>query len=70
MTSPARSPIDLADPNHYADGIPHALIAQLRQVNSEVLAVAAELASGTIETVLARSDLELGIEALMRGLRP
>ena len=47
-----------------------ALIAQLRQVNSEVLAVAAELADGTIETVLARSDLELGIEALMRGLRP
>ena len=44
-----------------------ALIAQLRQVNSEVLAVAAELASGTIETVLAKSDLELGIEALMRG---
>ena len=47
-----------------------ALIAQLRQVNSEVLAVAAELAHGTIETVLARSDLELGIEALMRGMRP
>ena len=47
-----------------------ALIAQLRQVNSEVLAVAAELASGTIETVLAKSDLELGIEALTRGLRP
>ena len=47
-----------------------ALIAQLRQVNNEVLAVAAELASGTIETVLAKSDLELGIEALMRGLRP
>ena len=34
-----------------------------------MLAVAAELAS-TIETVLAKSDLELGIEALMRGLRP
>ncbi len=32
--------------------------------------VAAELAGGTIETVLAKSDLELGIEALMRGLRP
>lgn len=31
---------------------------------------AAELAGGTIETVLAKSDLELGIEALMRGLRP
>ena len=37
-----------------------ALIAQLRQVNSEVLAVAAELADGTIETVLSKSDLELG----------
>jgi hypothetical protein len=47
-----------------------ALIAELRQVNSEVLAVAAELAHGTIETVLAKSDLELGIEALMRGPRP
>ena len=47
-----------------------ALIAELRQVNSEVLAVAAELAHGTIETVLAKSDLELGIEALMRGMRP
>ena len=33
MTSPARSPIDLADPNHYADGIPHALIAQLRRTS-------------------------------------
>jgi hypothetical protein len=32
--------------------------------------VAAELAGGTIETVLAKSDLELGIETLMRGLRP
>jgi hypothetical protein len=47
-----------------------ALIAELRQVNSEVLAVAAELAHGTIETALAKSDLELGIEALMRGTRP
>ena len=33
MTSPARSPIDLADPDHYADGIPHALIAQLRRTS-------------------------------------
>ena len=47
-----------------------ALIAQLREINSEVLAVAAELAGGTIETVLAKSDLELGIEALMRGMQP
>jgi hypothetical protein len=35
-----------------------------------VLAVAAELAHGTVETVLARSGLELGIEVLMRGMRP
>jgi len=47
------------------------LIAQLRQLNSDVLAAAAELARGTIETVLAKSDLELGIEAprARRGLR-
>lgn len=44
------------------------LIAQLRQVNSDVLAVAAELSHGTIETVLAKSDLQLGIEALLRRL--
>ena len=42
------------------------LIAELRQVNSEVLAVAAELSHGTIETVLAKSDLQLGMEALLR----
>ena len=46
------------------------LIAQLRQVNAEVLAVADELSRGTIDTVLAKSDLELGIEALMRGMQP
>ena len=33
MTSPTRSPIDLADPDHYADGIPHALLAQLRRTS-------------------------------------
>ncbi len=43
-----------------------ALIAELRQVNSEVLAVADELSHGTIETVLAKSDLELGMEALLQ----
>ena len=46
------------------------LIAQLRRVNAEVLAVADELSRGTIDTVLAKSDLELGIEALMRGMQP
>ena len=42
------------------------LIAQLRQVNSDVLAVAAGLSHGTVETVLAKSDLQLGMEALLR----
>jgi hypothetical protein len=44
-----------------------ALIAQLRQVNSEVLAAADQLTRTTIEAVLAKSDLELGLEALLRG---
>ena len=35
-----------------------------------MLAVAAELAHSTIETVLAKSDLEPGVEALMRGMHP
>jgi hypothetical protein len=51
---------------HAGIGVYETLIAQLRQVNSDVLAAAAELARGTIETVLAKSDLELGIEALLR----
>jgi hypothetical protein len=42
------------------------LIAQLRQVNSDVLAVDAGLSHGTVETVLAKSDLLLGLEALLR----
>jgi hypothetical protein len=44
-----------------------AALAQLRQVNSDVLAAADQLARITIEAVLARSDLELGLEALLRG---
>lgn len=47
-----------------------AAIGQLRQLNSEVLAVAEELSHGTIETVLAKSDLELGIETLAGWLPP
>ncbi|HXZ74603.1 MAG TPA: hypothetical protein VEH31_27560 [Streptosporangiaceae bacterium] len=52
-------------------GVPayEALIAPLREVNSGV-AAAGLAADGTIETVLARSGLEPGIEALLRGLRP
>jgi hypothetical protein len=44
-----------------------AAVARLRQVNSDVLAAADQLARTTIEAVLARSDLELGLEALLRG---
>jgi hypothetical protein len=47
-----------------------AAIGQLRQLSSEVLAVAEELSHGTIETVLAKSDLELGIETLAGWLPP
>jgi hypothetical protein len=61
---------DLTGTQRAALAVYEALIAQLRQVNAEVLAVADELSRGTIDTVLAKSDLELGIEALMRGLQP
>ena len=44
-----------------------AALAQLRQVNSDVLAAADQLTRTTIEAVLAKSDLELGLEALLRG---
>jgi len=39
---------------------------RLRAVLEDILQLAAELKQGTIERVLAKSDLELGIEALMR----
>lgn len=42
------------------------LIAQLRQVKGGVLAVTAGLSHGAVETVLAKSDLQLGMEALLR----
>ena len=61
---------DLTETQRAALAVYEALIAQLRQVNAEVLAVADELSRGTIDTVFAKSDLELGIEALMRGLQP
>jgi hypothetical protein len=41
-------------------------IERLRVVLSAILALAEELQQGTIERVLAKSDLELGIEALLR----
>jgi signal transduction histidine kinase len=39
---------------------------RLRAVLEDILKLAAELKQGTIERVLAKSDLELGIEALMQ----
>lgn len=42
-------------------------LERLRAVLGAILALAEELNQGTIERVLAKSDLELGIEALMRG---
>ena len=41
-------------------------IERLRAVLSDILELAGELQQGTIERVLAKSDLELGIEALLR----
>jgi hypothetical protein len=42
-------------------------IAEARRLNDEVLAAAERLKPATIEALLARSDLELGIDALLRG---
>src|SRR5947209_3305130 len=41
-------------------------MAHLRQINSDVLALAEELSKGTIEKQLAKSDFELGLEMLLR----
>jgi len=41
-------------------------MARLLQINSDVLALAEELSKGKIEKQLAKSDFELGLEALLR----
>jgi signal transduction histidine kinase len=41
-------------------------LERLRAVLEDILKLAGELKQGTIERVLAKSDLELGIEALLR----
>ena len=41
-------------------------LGQLRQVIAAILALADELKSGTIEQGLAKSDAQLGLEALLR----
>ena len=43
---------------------------RLRQVTTEVLALAAELRKGTIDRIIAMSDLELGMQALLGTLPP
>ncbi len=42
---------------------------QLRVVTADVLALASELRKGTIDRVLAMTDLELGLQALL-GTNP
>ena len=42
-------------------------LESLRAVLTNILELAEELQQGTIERVLAKSDLELGLEALLRG---
>lgn len=44
-----------------------AAIGELRRLNAQVLAVAEQLGPLTIEALLAKSDLEVGIEAILRG---
>jgi len=43
-------------------------MARLRQVITDILALADELKKGTIEQVLGKSDEELGLEVLLRHL--
>ncbi len=42
----------------------------LRQVTTEVLTLATELRKGTIDRIMAMSDLELGLQALLGTLPP
>ena len=43
---------------------------QLRDVTTDVLALAGELRKGTIERILGMSDLELGLQTLLRTQSP
>jgi len=42
-------------------------LERLRKVLTNILALANELKKGTIDKILTKSDLELGIEVLLRG---
>jgi hypothetical protein len=58
---------DLDATQRAAVGKYEAAIGELRRVNAEVLAAAERLRSVTIEALLAKSDLDVGIEAVARG---
>jgi hypothetical protein len=60
--SPGLTPAQRAAVQEY-----EAAIGELRRLNAEVLAAAEQLRPVTIEALLARSDLEVGVEALPRG---
>jgi hypothetical protein len=45
-------------------------LAGARVTLTQILEVAKQLKTQTIETILAKSDLELGLEALLGGLQP
>ena len=47
-----------------------AQLPRIRQRISAILALAEELKGGTIETVLGKSDLEVGLEFLLGKRRP
>jgi len=42
-------------------------LGRLHTTLTNILTLAAELSKGTIDKILAKSDLEMGIEALLRG---
>jgi hypothetical protein len=44
-----------------------AQVLAIRERITAILALAEELKKGTIESVLAKSDLDLGLEALLAG---
>jgi hypothetical protein len=57
----------LTPAQHAAVGEYEAAIGEPRRLNAEVLAATGQLRPITIEALLARSDLEIGIEALLRS---
>ncbi|SRR5712671_3206593 len=59
---PGLTPVQRAAVREY-----EAAIGELRRLNAEVLAAAGQLKPVTIEALLAGSDLEAGIEALLCG---